>query len=137
MDALLNSHPDLFKGGLGTINVPPVKLELNNELDRTPYHARAFPVPNCYEATTRKEIDRLCKLGFLGMVNYYRDMWKRRSHLIAPLTAIVSPTSTFVWTTECQKSFDDIKRSLAKKPYWRTLTSTRSFMCTQMLVTTS
>ena len=320
MYSLLSSHPELFKGGLGTINVAPVKLELNNDLDHTPYHARAFPVPHCYEATTRKEIDRLCAIGviakcndsewaaptfiqpkktgdvrvltdfrelnkhikrnpfplpkisdllqklqgfkyataidlsmgyyhvqldeasqnlcsfvmpwgkykylrlpmgiknspdifqgiinnvfsgldnvkaylddilitsngtyedhlkkvqevlerlsqygfvvnikksffavseieylgywitrdgiqpqpkkveaihrltppktkrqlrrFLGMVNYYRDMWKRRSHLIAPLTAIVSPTAKFVWTKECQKSFDDIKKVISRE----------------------
>jgi hypothetical protein len=50
---------------------------------------------------------------FLGMVNYYRDMWKRRSHLIAPLTELVSPK--FLWTKECQTSFEDIKKVISKE----------------------
>ena len=28
--------------------------------------------------------------GFIGMINFYRDMWIRRSDLLAPLTAITS-----------------------------------------------
>jgi hypothetical protein len=50
----LKKFPTLFGGGLGMLNIKPVRLEL---IDGTkPYHARPFPVPQSLEATTKTEI---------------------------------------------------------------------------------
>ena len=54
---LLNKYPHLFKGGLGTLNIPPVKIEIRPlTQSEKPYHARAFLIPHCYEETTCKEM---------------------------------------------------------------------------------
>ena len=68
---VLRSHGTLFGGGLGTLNVPPVHLEL--QPDAKPYHARAFPVPHAYERGTRKEIQRFCDIGV--MEKSYDSEW--------------------------------------------------------------
>jgi hypothetical protein len=53
----LKKFPTLFGGGLGMLNIKPVKLELID--GAKPYHARPFPVPQSLEATTKTEnIDR-------------------------------------------------------------------------------
>ena len=50
------------------------------------------------------------------MVQLYRDMWKRRSHILAPLTDLVDKRKKkFTWTSEHQKAFDDTKKVIAKK----------------------
>ena len=59
---------------------------------------------------TRKQLR-----SFIGMVNYYRDMWIRRSHLLAPLSCLTSKDTTWRWTDIEQKAFDDIKRVMAKE----------------------
>ena len=58
---LLKSHPSIFQGGLGTLKIKPVHLELIH--GATPYHARAFPIPQSLEKTTKKEMERLTKIG--------------------------------------------------------------------------
>jgi hypothetical protein len=53
----LKKFPTLFRGGLGMLDIKPVKLELID--GENPYHARPFPVPQSLEATTKTEMKRL------------------------------------------------------------------------------
>ena len=52
---------------------------------------------------------------FLGMVNYYHDIWKQRLHTIAPLTAIASPAAMWTWGKEQQKAFLEIKDMVTRE----------------------
>ena len=57
--------------------------------------------------TSRKEVRT-----FMGAINYYRDMWPRRSHTLATLTKLRSTNRKFEWTEVEQYYFDKIKRIL-------------------------
>ena len=50
--------------------------------------------------------------AFRDIVNYYRDLWARLSHLLNPLTALTSSNVQFKWTATEQKAFDGIKRAV-------------------------
>ena len=52
---------------------------------------------------------------FLGMVNYYRDMWQKRSHILAPLTGMVSEVATWKWGKEQQQAFEEMKRVISQE----------------------
>jgi RNase H-like domain found in reverse transcriptase/Reverse transcriptase (RNA-dependent DNA polymerase) len=60
--------------------------------------------------TTKRQLRQ-----FLGMINYYRDMWRRRSHILAPLTVMCSAKAKFVWTDKEQKAFKDIKAIMSRE----------------------
>ncbi len=62
------------------------------------------------EPKNRKELRH-----FLGLVNYYRDMWRKRSHLLAPLSSLVSKNVPWKWGKEQQKSFDELKKVISKE----------------------
>jgi transposase InsO family protein len=59
---------------------------------------------------TRKQLR-----GFIGMINFYRDMWSQRAAMLAPLSALTSKKVPFKWTDEHQKSFDAIKRVIGRE----------------------
>lgn len=52
---------------------------------------------------------------FIGMVNYYRDLWIRRSDVLAPLAALTSKTTKWAWTEVHQKAFDLMKQIVSKE----------------------
>ena len=47
--------------------------------------------------------------SFIGLVNYYRDIWAKQSHLLQPLTVLTSNKVKLKWTVVKQKVFDEIK----------------------------
>ena len=53
--------------------------------------------------------------SFLGLVNYYRDMTKRPSEIIAPLTKMTSNKIRFKWTKVEQQAFETIKLAISKE----------------------
>ena len=55
--------------------------------------------------------------GFIGMVNFYRDFWKSRAHLMAPLTSLTKiDKKNFkkAWKAEHSKCFQEIKSMIAE-----------------------
>jgi len=48
------------------------------------------------------------------MVNHYRDMWFRRSEVLAPLTQLTSKKALFKWKEEHTKAFLTMKKIMAK-----------------------
>lgn len=59
---------------------------------------------------TKKELRR-----FIGLVNYYRDMWIHRSTILAPLTRLTSSKAKFKWTEVEQKAFNTMKKVISKE----------------------
>ena len=51
--------------------------------------------------------------ALLDLLNYYRDIWDRQSHLLHPLTSLTSPKAKFKWTDVEHKEFYDIKSTVA------------------------
>ena len=59
---------------------------------------------------TKKELRR-----FIGMVNFYRYMWKRRSHVLAPLSELSGKKAAFKWKDEHTKAFNRVKAIVCKE----------------------
>ncbi len=57
--------------------------------------------------------------GFIGMVNYYRNMWPHQVHILTPLTLQTGapkkgqPQQKYVWAEEMQAAFDQMKVLMA------------------------
>ena len=101
-----------------------------HKFDYSGYHVTrdgVIPIPKKVEAIqalavpkTRKQ---LCQ--FIGMINFYRGIWQKRSELLAPLTALTSKKVKYDWKYEHQKCFDAIKCVIVREvllayPYFNT-----------------
>ena len=70
-----------------------------------PINAKVEAMNNIGPPKTKKQLRR-----FIGMVNFYRDMWLHRSHIMAPLTALTSVKRKWKWEKEHQDAFEATKK---------------------------
>ncbi|XP_025616744.1 uncharacterized mitochondrial protein AtMg00860-like [Arachis hypogaea] len=54
--------------------------------------------------------------SFLGLAGYYRRFNKGFSQLALPLTKLTRKDTLFVWTSECEESFQALKQRLTTTP---------------------
>jgi hypothetical protein len=54
---------------------------------------------------------------FIGCVNYYRDMWPSRAHILKPFTdqSSLKKRAPIKWADEMQKAFDKMHLLMAAK----------------------
>ncbi|KAL1263301.1 hypothetical protein QQF64_006040 [Cirrhinus molitorella] len=76
-----------------------------------------FPVPTMWK--------ELCR--FLGMAGYYLNFCKNFSTVANPLTSLLSPSQTFLWTDVCQDVFDNVKALLCSAPVLATPDVSKGF----------
>ena len=69
-----------------------------------PLPSKVAAMRNIAIPTTRKELR-----SFLGLVNYYRDMWPLRAHTLAPLSSLTSTSVPFKWKDTHTTAFNAIK----------------------------
>ena len=75
-----------------------------------PVTSKVNAIANIAEPKTKKQLR-----SFIGLVNYYRDMWIRRSHVLAPLAKLTSKTVKWEWGPEQTKAFADMKKIISKE----------------------
>jgi hypothetical protein len=86
-------------------------------------------------------------LRFLGMVQYYCNLWEKRSHLISPLTDLVgecghakvtrknkTKKKAWCWSDVHQEAFDKIKEALVREVLLTTISTGNNLIYIQMQV---
>lgn len=67
---------------------------------------REFPIPK-----TQKNIRQ-----FLGKINFYREYIPNSSIILEPLHNLLRKNQKFVWSADCQNSFEEIKKKMCSQP---------------------
>ena len=53
---------------------------------------------------------------FLGLASYYRRFVKDFAHIARPLHRLTERNTAFIWTNECQVTFDELRKCLCSTP---------------------
>ena len=76
-----------------------------------------MPLPDKVEAIKNIAVPQTKKQlrSFIGLINYYRDMWKHRSDILTPLSSMTSKQAKWNWDRKCQEAFDSIKKIVSRE----------------------
>lgn len=101
---------NLEKSEFGKATVQYLGFEVGKGL-LAPVNANIEGIRKASPPATRKQLQ-----SFIGMAGFYRRFCPNFSAIIAPLTDLTSPKTKFVWTSECQESFEKVKTILTSRP---------------------
>ena len=65
-----------------------------------------WPIPNCVKNVR----------SFLGLTSYYRRFIQNYADKAKPLHKLTEKNAKFIWSEECQKSFEILKSALTESP---------------------
>jgi Reverse transcriptase (RNA-dependent DNA polymerase) len=83
-------------------------------------HSKVEAMLNVKALKTRKELRQ-----FIGIVNYYCNMWFCRSELLVPLISLTSSQAKIEWLSSHQQAFDKIKKVLELRYFYLTQVSAK------------
>ena len=89
----------------------------HNRLSGVSFNSSSFKhLPRKVSAITSiarpSSTEQVC--SFVGLVNYYKDMWPKRAHFLTPLTDICSTRRKFIWYDSQENAFQTIKCLVAE-----------------------
>jgi hypothetical protein len=67
-------------------------------------------------------------IGFLGMAGYYRRFIEGFSKIARPMTKLLRKNTPFVWSEECEASFETLKEKLTTTPMSAVLETGKDYM---------
>ncbi|TYZ66947.1 hypothetical protein PybrP1_005963, partial [[Pythium] brassicae (nom. inval.)] len=105
-DAGVVIHPTQSKCCASEVEYLGFKI---SEQRLTPVLAKVTAIRQIKPPKTRKQLRR-----FIGIVNFYREMWERRAHIMAPLTHFCLPKQPYKWTATEDAAFRAVKAMIAK-----------------------
>ena len=73
-------------------------------------------IPNKITAITRisRPTSTTHVQSFVGLINYYKDMWPKRAHILVPLTELCSSKRKFHWIDIHENSFLMAKKLISE-----------------------
>jgi hypothetical protein len=74
---------------------------------------------------------------WLGICNYYRYFIKDFAAITKPLTNLLNKDKKFIWTQDCDDSFNLIKKFLTSYPILRAPDFTRTFILVKKMIITT
>jgi transposase InsO family protein len=75
-----------------------------------PLPKKVQAILNIKSPSNKKELRR-----FIGMINFYRDMWRKRSDILSPLATLTSKKTKWQWSETHEKAFQLIKQVISKE----------------------
>ena len=74
------------------------------------------PLPKKIETICRnsRSMSRKNVRSFVGLINYYKDMWPRRAYIMASLTELCGAKSKSIWTDAHENVFNLAKKLVAE-----------------------